>query len=738
MADPKIKVEIGAKINELINALNDSESRLQKFATKMKDVGKNLTATVTLPLIGIGGLSLKVASDFEETASKFQTVFSNISKSAENSFETLRAEYGLSSLAAKQLLADTGDLLTGFGFSQQSALELSTQVQKLAVDLASFTNFSGGATGASEALTKALIGERDSLKALGIAILEEDVKKQVAINTAKGLVFETERQAQAQATLDIALEQSKNALGDYGRTQEGFANQTRLLQSRIQDLGTELGTILIPIATRITKAITSVIESFRALDETSKKLIVIFSGIAASIGPLLFAIGSVIKIAPVFIAGFTAVTGPIGLAVIAVGALASGLAILATNTGLSEEAIKKQTVAVDIFKTANSQLSEAQNLVNKANTEFGRVSEETTAKTKDAIKAKIEDVKATILQAQAANQLAVAEAKKESLFDIIVGFERVQRRVAKVQKEGSDQTAELTKQLNELTVSYLKIGSTTKATVEPIKRTFEEWSKAQDEVNKKVLEGDPIFNTQNFLLERQNKLAKELEETYTRLGKVIIKENDPTSIFADQPQKETAEETRAIGIKKAMESLEKELNDRIPTIEERLRTFGTNVDDIIRNNITDAFIDLGYSIGEALATGASVIGAIGQSLLKSMSRFLGQLGEQLIAFGVAGLAFGKASLALTNPLTAVKAAPFAIAAGIALTAISGAIGSIGQRGLGGGGSFGGTGVSQGTSITGGGQGLQFDRSLNLVGEFRVKGQDLVYVFNEASSRNQRG
>lgn len=106
-----------------------------------------------------------------------------------------------------------------------------------------------------------------------------------------------------------------------------------------------------------------------------------------------------------------------------------------------------------------------------------------------------------------------------------------------------------------------------------------------------------------------------------------------------------------------METLEKELNDRIPTIEERLRTFGTNVDDIIRNNITDAFIDLGYSIGEALATGASVIGAIGQSLLKSMSRFLGQLGEQLIAFGVAGLAFGKASLALTNPLTAVKAAP---------------------------------------------------------------------------------
>jgi hypothetical protein len=126
-------------------------------------------------------------------------------------------------------------------------------------------------------------------------------------------------------------------------------------------------------------------------------------------------------------------------------------------------------------------------------------------------------------------------------------------------------------------------------------------------------------------------------------------------------------------------------------------------------------------------------------LLNSMGQFLGQLGEQLIAFGVAGLAFGKLSIGLTNPLTAIKSAPLAIAAGVALTAISGAIGSIGKRGLGGGGSFSTSGVSGGTTFSGqGATGLQFDRSLQLSGEFRVKGQDLVYVFNEASTRNQRG
>jgi hypothetical protein len=726
MADPKINVLIGAKIDELVKALTDSESRLQKFATKMQDVGKNLTASVTLPLIGIGGLSLKVASDFEETASKFETVFSSISKSAEKSFETLRSEYGLSSLAAKQLLGDTGDLLIGFGFSQQSALELSTQVQKLAVDLASFTNFSGGATGASQALTKALIGERDSLKALGIAILEEDVKKQVAINTAKGLVFETERQAQAQATLDIALEQSKNAIGDYARTQEGFANQTRLLQSRLQDLATELGTILIPIATKITKAITGVIESFRGLDDTSKKLIIIFSGIAASIGPLLFAIGSVIKIAPLFIAGFTAITGPVGLAVIAISALAAGLAILATNTGLSNEAIRKQTVALDIYKTANNQLAEAQNLVNKANTEYGRVSEETTAKTKDAIKAKIEDVKATILQAEAANKLAVAEAKKESLFDIIVGFERVQRRVAKVQKEGADQTAELTKQLNELTVSYLKIGTTAQETIKPVKQTFEEFSKLADIANEK------FFRTLAEDADAYNNSLKETERITNKLvegSQNLLASITPAKIKTEVIVPDTAP------IVDAVSEADEKVIDSLSKTRAKLVDFNAQASDILNQGISTGLGDLAFVIGDALASGGNVIESAGAVMLGAFANVLNQLGQLAIGTGVA----------MESIKTAFKSlgGGGAIAAGVALIALAGAVSAKAKKiggGLNsGGGSFSTSGVSGGTTFSGqGATGLQFDRSLQLAGEFRVKGQDLVYVFNEASTRNQRG
>lgn len=192
--------------------------------------------------------AIQAASDAEETSSKFATVFKDISASSDKTAKDLAKNFGLSTTAAKQLLGDTGDLLTGFGFTQKGALELSNGVQELAVDLASFTNFSGGAAGASAALTKALLGETESLKSLGISINQEDIKKQVAINTSKGLTFATERQAKAQATLDLAMAQSGNAIGDFARTSQGFANQQRILSNVIQDVTESLGSQLLPVA----------------------------------------------------------------------------------------------------------------------------------------------------------------------------------------------------------------------------------------------------------------------------------------------------------------------------------------------------------------------------------------------------------------------------------------------------------------------------------------------------------
>ncbi|MBW2109428.1 MAG: hypothetical protein JRI36_12305, partial [Deltaproteobacteria bacterium] len=256
-----------------------SERRLKKY-------GKNLTKYVTLPLTAIGIGMIKLASDAEEIDSKFAVTFRNVQKSATDAMNQLDRAYGVNATEAKKLLSSTGDLLSGFGFAQEEALTLSLGVQKLAVDLASFQNLQGGATRASEALTKALLGERESAKLLGIVIREEDVQARILVNQKMGVTHATKNQAKAYATLQIAMEQSKNAIGDYARTQESFANQWREFIFDLKDLGETFGKILLPIASKFLSLIRKMLGWIQSLDEATKKWVLILGAAAAILGPL--------------------------------------------------------------------------------------------------------------------------------------------------------------------------------------------------------------------------------------------------------------------------------------------------------------------------------------------------------------------------------------------------------------------------------------------------------------------
>ncbi len=244
-----MRVEIVGDNSKLDKSIDTSEKKTQGFSKSLKKLFTGIVVVAAVKQIGkVTKELIKAASEAEETDNKFKVVFQDISEEADKTAKNLSRDFGLSSNAAKTLLSDTGDLLTGFGFTGESALDLSKQVNELAVDLASFTNFSGGAEGASQALTKALLGERESVKSLGISILDTDVKAKVLELTQKGMVFETERQAKAYATLLIAQEQSKNAIGDFERSSASFANQTRITSARLEDLKVTLGDQLLPVA----------------------------------------------------------------------------------------------------------------------------------------------------------------------------------------------------------------------------------------------------------------------------------------------------------------------------------------------------------------------------------------------------------------------------------------------------------------------------------------------------------
>jgi hypothetical protein len=312
-------------------------AKILKFGQNLKGIGTKLTLFATLPVALLGRSLIKAASDAEETESKFGVVFGDIGKKSQDVADNLAKNFVLAGSSARKLLGDTGDLLTGFGFMPDVALDISKQVQELSVDLASFTNFSGGAEGASAALTKALLGERESVKSLGISILEEDVKRKVAILSAQGMTFASMRQAKAFATLKIAQEQSKNALGDFTNTQHLFANQQRVMSERLLDVKEKFGKLLLPIALKAVKIFVKLIDIFESFSPMTKKIILVVGGLVAVVGPLLLLVGGLISAWPLLVAGFLVITGPIGLVLAALAAITFGfLAVKHNLFGLSD------------------------------------------------------------------------------------------------------------------------------------------------------------------------------------------------------------------------------------------------------------------------------------------------------------------------------------------------------------------------------------------------------------------
>jgi len=329
-----LTVRFGADLRGFDRAMKKAQRSIKKFGTSMQRTGETLTRSITIPVIGLGAAAVKMASDFEETDAKFKTVFSSIQREAEATAKVFKSSFGLSSKAAKQMLGDTGDLLVGFGFTEKEALNLSKQVNELAVDLASFTNFSGGAEGASLALTKALLGERESIKSLGIAITEADLKSFAA---DQGKVFkELTRVEKATLTYQLALKQSSKAVGDFARTSGGFANQTRILAGDLNDLGVEIGTMLLPVAQKLLSWAKGFVESIREMNPVLKQNILNFTLLAAAIGPLLSISGSLIKV-------FARLFSRSGLIVMGLAAIVAGFAFVVENYEAFKERLSDWT-----------------------------------------------------------------------------------------------------------------------------------------------------------------------------------------------------------------------------------------------------------------------------------------------------------------------------------------------------------------------------------------------------------
>ena len=282
------------KVNRSLKTMvTNMRSSAKRFAATAGRIGGVMTAAITVPIVLMGKKMLNAGSDAVETANKFNTVFESVKGKANKVADDFAKSFGVASSTSRKMLGDTGDLLVGFGFAEDAALAMSSQVASLASDLTSFSNFAGGAELANVALTKALLGESESAKALGIVIRQgtPEFKKNVAaIMKSRNVSL---LQAKAVEILRISLSQSGKAIGDVSRTWEDYASVQRRSAETSKELSESFGRLMLPLATKFQKLLIKVMTALNSLSPGIKTFILAIAGIVAIGGPLLLLLAGI-------------------------------------------------------------------------------------------------------------------------------------------------------------------------------------------------------------------------------------------------------------------------------------------------------------------------------------------------------------------------------------------------------------------------------------------------------------
>ena len=244
--------QVGRVLPDFARQSRQVETALARMDSRFTAVGGSLRSAAAAVAAGFSVSALtnasraafELATNAEETASKFETVLGPASDALAASLDGFANSAGLTLTQAKGLTATLASVAQGMDLSQRASASFANEAIRLAADLASFNNVPIEQT--ARAITSAVTGERESLKTLGIVISEADVKTRALADSGRRSADALTRQEKAAATLALISERAGSAVGDLGRTSDSTANRARELSAEFQESRERLATALLP------------------------------------------------------------------------------------------------------------------------------------------------------------------------------------------------------------------------------------------------------------------------------------------------------------------------------------------------------------------------------------------------------------------------------------------------------------------------------------------------------------
>ena len=279
----RLFVSVGADTTEFNKKMGKMQKNMAKMGSKMKSIGKNLSMSVTAPLVGAFTALTVGTRDFRKTLAPLET-------------NAQQAGVGMDKMseAMKQMQAITGETdsnveglsnLLASGFKGEKMKQVLDQLSGAAIKFKDTMKFETVADGLQETLAtgKAIGPFAELLERSGIQL--DDFNKGLQQAAENGNKHNYILKTLADTGLSQVYEQYKKNNKELVNSAEANYN----LREQLAKLGKKLE----PILTKLTKLVAGLVEKFNNLSPTTQKIVGILAGLAAAAGPVLIIFGQI-------------------------------------------------------------------------------------------------------------------------------------------------------------------------------------------------------------------------------------------------------------------------------------------------------------------------------------------------------------------------------------------------------------------------------------------------------------
>lgn len=267
-----------AALDQLEDHTNKSTDAFSRLA---KAIGLVMIARKALDTIKTG---IDYVSDLAEVQNVVDVTFGSATEAINSWSKECLAAYGMNEVSAKRYAGTIGAMLKSSGLAGDAIVDMSKDMVGLAGDMASFYNLD--LETAFEKIRSGISGETEPLKQLGINMSVANLE---AYALSQGITTAYNEMSQAEQVMlryNYLMSTTADAQGDFARTQDSYANQTRLLsESWLEFIGI-MAEQLLPVLTTIVSWLNNIVAF---LTENADMVSAVLVGLATTVGILAVA-----------------------------------------------------------------------------------------------------------------------------------------------------------------------------------------------------------------------------------------------------------------------------------------------------------------------------------------------------------------------------------------------------------------------------------------------------------------